>query len=171
MRWGITGTPGTGKTSVAERLSLDQPVISLASILADDRFVADEDIDRGTNIVEMEALVEWVDSQPTDCVIESHLSHLLPIDRAIVLRCHPDELTERLEQRYGTNGSTRIEENVESERYDVILIEAIDQVGTDNVFEVDTTDRDVSSVVKDVESILAGERAPKSGIVSFLEDV
>lgn len=171
MRWGITGTPGTGKTSVAERLSLDQPVISLASILADDRFVADEDVDRGTNIVEMEALVEWVDSQPTDCVIESHLSHLLPIDRAIVLRCHPDELTERLEQRYGANGSTRIEENVESERYDVILIEAIDQVGIDNVFEVDTTDRDVSSVVKDVESILAGERAPESGIVSFLEDV
>ncbi len=166
MRWAITGTPGTGKTTVGSRLDLDRPIVHIHDLLADDRFIAGEDPSRDTTIVDLDALSAWVADQPTNVIIESHLAHHLPVDRAIVLRCHPEELCQRLEAR----NTASIEENVESERLDLILVEAIDRIGSDAVFEIDTTGRSIQEIVTDVEATIRGETAPRAGIVSFLDE-
>ena len=170
MRWAITGTPGTGKTTVASNLSLDIPVTSLAEILDDEGFISGYDPDRDTEIIDLDALVTWLKSQPSSCVIESHVSHLLPVDAVIVLRCHPEELVSRLEHRYGNGQEQRIAENIESERHDIILIEALKQHDNQHVYEIDTTPLSIAEVTNEVNAIIEGNRTPQSGIVSFLED-
>ena len=170
MRWGLTGTPGTGKTTVAESLSIAMPIIHLGEIIDREGFITGHDTERETAIVDIDAVASWIRTQPDTCLVESHLAQLLPIDRAIVLRCHPHTLSERLEQRYGDDARTRIMENVSSERYDVILSEAVERLGEDCVYEIDTTDMTVTSLGEEIEAIIAGKRTPQSGIVSFLEE-
>lgn len=169
MKWAITGTPGTGKTTVAS--SLDRPVVHLNELVEEGGFRTGRDDDRETAIADIDGLETWLAEQPADVVVESHLAHLLPVDRVIVLRCDPTELRERLVSRTDEQTpSAKIDENVESERLDVVLVEAIERHGTDNVYEIDTTDTPVETVAQAVEDALSGRRDPSVGTVSFLED-
>lgn len=100
-------------------------------------------------------------------IVESHLAHLLSADRVVVLRCQPEELHRRLSER-GVEES-KATENAESEALDVILTEAVSRHGTENVYEIDTTDRSPDDVGEEIERVVAGEREPSAGTVSFLE--
>lgn len=171
MRWAITGTPGVGKTASSRKLSIDRPVVHLADILEDERYRAGEDRDRATRVADLEMLKHWLDDQPEDVIVDSHIAHFLPVDAAIVLRCHPDELRRRLTARTGlTPDADRVAENVESEALDLILVEAIDHLGESSVYEIDTSDRSPADVATIIEEAIRGEIAPRVGIVSFLED-
>ena len=88
-----------------------------------------------------------------DLLIEGHLSHLLGVDIAIVLRCSPKLLEERLRSR--GYGDDKVRENVEAEAVDVILIEALDCAG--KVCEIDVTHLSPQTVADAVSEILAGE--------------
>lgn len=169
MRWAITGTPGVGKTTVGAALALDRPVIHLHDVMEDSRFCAGLDEGRGTTVADLDALRRWTRDQPADALIESHLAHLLPVDRVVVLRCHPDELRTRLQDRPDDSPSS-IEENVECETLDLILSEAIERHGRDAVFEIDTTRRTTAEVSETIGRAIAGELEPRAGIVSYLED-
>lgn len=169
MRWAITGTPGVGKSTAAARLSLDRPVIHLHDVMEDSRFCAGLDEGRGTTVADLDALRRWTRDQPDDALIESHLAHRLPVDRVVVLRCHPDELRTRLQERPDASPSS-IEENVECETLDLILSEAIEQHGRDDVFEIDTTQRSPAEVSDIIGRAIAGALDPRAGIVSYLED-
>ena len=166
MRWAITGTPGTGKTTVGEGLESDHSVVHLNDVIQEEEtFQCGYDSDRDSRIANTEALAAWLEHQPDDLVVESHLSHLLPVDRVIVLRCRPDVLRDRLDGREGAS----IEENVESERLDIILVEALDRHGADSVFEIDTTARSPDGVTSEVAKTIAGEIPPESGKVTWLD--
>ena len=169
MKWGLTGTPGTGKTTVGDALECNFRVVHLHELIEEPRFRVGKDQERDTIVADVDALSAWLADQPDELLVESHLAHLLPVDRVVVLRCHPDRLDERLQARAGMTSAKR-EENIEAERLDLILSEAIDQHGMDAVFEVDTTDRDAPRVAKIVDQIIAGTRNPRPGNVSFLSD-
>jgi adenylate kinase len=84
--------------------------------------------------------------------LDGHLSHLLPSDIVIVLRCEPNKLRERLrKKRYSKE---KIEENVEAEILDVILIEAVEL--HKKVFEIDTTNLNADEICNDIVSIIRG---------------
>ena len=172
MSWAITGTPGVGKTSVATRLELDYPIVHLNDLIKINSFSVGRDPARGSTIADIDALTDWFADQPTNVIIESHVAHFLPVDRIIVLRCHPDELRERLAARAAEHDgpTAMIEENVEAERLDLILSEAIERHGFDGVFELDTSGRPVSAIVSEVERVIRGEFEPRVGVVSFLEE-
>lgn len=170
MRWAITGTPGTGKTTVTNRLELDRPLIHLNEVIDEHDFSTGTDPKRGSQIADIDAVREWAEKQPSDAVFESHLSHLLPVDRVIVLRCAPDELSVRLEERTEDHHQEFIKENVESERYDIVLVEAIKHHGEENVYELDTTGRSPESITNEIKQVLTGEFQSRVGIVSFLEE-
>ena len=168
MRVAVTGTPGTGKTTVVDRLETDLPVVHLNELVADEDLTTGRDEDRDTLVVDLDAVRRRLADQP-DLLVESHLAHHLDVDRVVVLRCHPDELRERLAER-GEPAAT-VRENAESEALDVVLSEAVQRHGTDAVYEIDTTGRSPEAVASDVAAAIAGEREPAQGIVDYTDAI
>ena len=153
----LTGTPGTGKTSVSNILQEnDFEVVDLNKIAISNNFLIGEDEERDSKIVDVDTSNEYINEnfKEKDIVfIEGHLSHLLKdVDKVIILRCHPDELRKRLSQKRWKKRKVR--ENVEAEILDIILCETVDVHPEKNVFEIDTTNMDINSVTYLIMEIL-----------------
>jgi len=100
-------------------------------------------------------------------VLVGHLSHLLPVRDALVLRCHPVELLARLRKARRGSASDR-RENVLAEATDVVLQEALGR--RRRVWELDTTGRSVADVAREVDRILRDRDGPHHGAVDWLAD-
>lgn len=163
MMIALSGTPGTGKSSVAEALQADGfRVIKAADTVKPYRLGIDTE--RDTEIIDDE---KWAaEFIPVEGVVEGHLSHLLPADRVIILRCRPDVLSERLKER--GYSPEKVQENVEAELLDVILAEAVDIHGPEKIFEIDTTDESIDQVTRKVEEVIRGTASPVLGTVDWL---
>ena len=170
MRVAVTGTPGTGKTTAVERLTaddaLDLDVIHLNDVVHDEDFVVEHDDDRDSAVADLDALADSLAGRD-DVLFESHLAHHFDADRVVVLRCHPEELERRLTERGAS--AAKAGENAESEAVDVILAEAVDRHGADRVYEVDATDLTPGEVAAAIEAVVAGDREPRAGTVSFVD--
>lgn len=143
----ITGTPGTGKTTVTDRLNNKFRKIHLTEFIQQKEL--GEDIDEVTE-VDPEILKDTVQeelSKDKDAVIEGHLAHHVSSDLCIVLRCSPEELENRLSGR--DYSDEKVKENIEAEALDVILSQAVQN--QENVLEIDTTGKSVEEVVEKVE--------------------
>ena len=167
QRVALSGTPGTGKSSVAKHLSPDRTVVEVGDLAV--REGVGRSI-RGGIEVDLPALARRMGptgSVPGDAVLVGHLAHLLPVREAVVLRCRPDVLVRRLRASHrGTEDERR--ENFVAEALDVVLCEAL-QRGC-RVWEVDTTRRSVASVAAEVEDLLAHRPAARFGAVDWLSD-
>ncbi len=147
----LTGTPGTGKSVVAALLEREGfNVCDLNDLARRSGALREYDPERQTWEIDMEVLERSV-PQERPLVLVGHLSHLLPVDLAVVFRCHPETLRERLKSR-GWKQS-KIRENVEAEALGVITSEVL--MGTD-VLEVDTTSTSPEEAAKVVMDILSG---------------
>jgi len=172
VRLALTGTPGTGKTTVADLLtdgdgpSVDLRAIHLNDVLEREALYERVDEERDSYVADLGALRAHLDGRD-DVLVESHLAHHVDADRVVVLRCRPDELAARLRER-GAEES-EVEENADSEALDVILGEAVERHGRDRVYEVDTTDRPPSEVAREVARVAAGEVEPSAGTVDFTD--
>ena len=192
MRVALTGTPGTGKTTAAERLPYE--VVHLNEVVTDEELWTERDDERDSLVVDVDALREWVDehvggagetdenddtSDATDdgdaadasddavIVLESHLAHLLDADRVVVLRCRPDVLESRLRER--GESDAKAQENAESEALDVVLSESVREHGEERVYEIDTTERTPEDVAAEIEAVVDGDREPSAGTVDFTD--
>ena len=118
LRVGLTGTPGTGKTSISKVLS-ELTLTRSVSDLADERgFLGLPEPEEGIREIDIDNLVssleeEWVTEPDGLTIIEGHLAHHLPCDAVVVLRCDPDILRSRLEER--GYAEKKINDNVEWE--------------------------------------------------------
>lgn len=253
MRVAVTGTPGTGKSTVTELVETDLEVVHLNELVREAGLHEGRDDERGSLVADMEAIEARL-ADRDDVLIESHLAHHLPVERVVVLRCHPRELRERLlardehpesvadddgsesahpepvaapetehpepvadstdagsehpepvgdstdpdsgladrgadstgsdagpaEPAEGSGSGDRASdesgvrersarENAEAEALDVVLSEAVEFHGLENVYEIDTTDRTPESVAVDVEAVLAGDRKPSAGDVDYID--
>ncbi len=149
----ICGTPGTGKTAVAEQLAKDigYEYISLNQIVLDNN-LGEKDRKRKTIAVAPQILKDFVDNMGlTNSVVDSLLSYAVTNDVCIVLRCNPTKLRERLSLKNWSE--KKIQENVEAEMLAYIVVEALEH--SDNVFEIDTTNLSVKEVIKICEHIVA----------------
>lgn len=152
MRVAVTGTPGVGKTS-ASSMVRSVKVVHVNDIVDECGAVAGFDERRKTKEVDVKKLGKAVSRMSGDMLLEGHFSHLLGVDLAIVLRCSPKVLSERLAAKGWPEEKVR--ENVEAEAVDVILVEAVENV--QDVCEIDTTVRSPAEVAESIEEILAGE--------------
>ncbi|WP_436934927.1 adenylate kinase family protein [Halovenus marina] len=166
LRVAVTGTPGTGKTSATEALDTDLDVVHLNDVVREEGLTTGRDAERDSLVVDIEATAEWLSGRE-GVIFESHLAHQFPADRVVVLRCHPEQLEQRLD---GTDHAEEsITENAESEALDVILTEAVELYGRENVYEIETTDRSIAEVAAAIEDVINGRREPSAGTVSYID--
>jgi adenylate kinase len=149
----ITGTPGTGKTSVCKAHGLE--CLDLNIVIENQGFYTGVDPRRGCLIADLDKLQEYMRHKEEQklLIIEGHLAHFMNPDVAIVLRANPAVLTERLKQKGFP--AQKIKENVEAETLDVILVEAVELC--EIVHEVDTSGKSVEEVAAVVQEIIDAE--------------
>ncbi|HET8686340.1 MAG TPA: adenylate kinase family protein [Methanosarcina sp.] len=156
MLIGLTGTPGTGKTSVSKFLEGKRhwKVIHLNDLIKEKHLYTEIDEKRDAVIADMElvkqCLAEIINGREYEVIIlESHLAHYIA-DIVIILRAYPPELKMRLKAR--GYSEEKIRENIEAEALDVILVEAFEWC--EKVFEIDTTGKSIEETGQDIEKII-----------------
>ncbi|MDD1717578.1 MAG: adenylate kinase family protein [Methanoregulaceae archaeon] len=162
MMCGITGTPGTGKSSAAGVLERrGYRVVRLSETF--EGFIIGRDDARQTLVVDEERWAQLF--PPVDGFVEGHLAHLLPCDLVVVLRCRPDVLSGRLAARW--YNTEKIRENVEAEALDVILIETLERHGADRVLEIDATQRSPDVCADTIIAFSEGKTPPAHGSIDW----
>jgi len=182
MRIALTGTPGTGKSTVAALFPYR--IIDINALVKGGLNLG-IDPERGCLEADMDGLEMRLDeldnisdldaTDNTDrtaafnasniTIIEGHISHYFT-DSAIVLRLDPKELKKRLLAR--GYSEKKIRENLEAEALDAILIEAVEFC--DQVDEINTTGHSPTEVADLVVGIIQGNIRQPPGQVSWLED-
>jgi adenylate kinase len=162
----LTGTPGTGKSSVAAYLPSDWKPVEVAEIAR--ALGAARPSPFGGTVVDLERMRRRFPAPDGSVqVVVGHLAHLLPIRDVFLLRCHPTELERRLlASRHGSRRERF--ENVVVEAIDVILVEA--RARHRRVWEVDTTGRTPRSIAATIVRLVRGHARPRSGRVNWLAD-
>lgn len=147
---GLTGTPGTGKTTVADHLDRDERrIIDLTAYARDEGLVGD---DGDVDVRDLDILLhnDLADAAGT-VVLEGHLAHhVSDLDLIVVLRCRPRVLVQRLKARDWTE--EKIRENAEAEALGVIADEARGRAP--RVLEVETAGKEADEVAATVQAIL-----------------
>jgi adenylate kinase len=163
----LTGTPGTGKSSVAKRLPPDLPAVEVQELAL--QLGAGRRWGRRSVEVDLAALRRafrrFARTTPTGVVV-GHLAHFLPVRYVIVLRCHPRELDRRL--RKARRSARDRGANVLSEALDIVLVEALASGAP--VREVDTTRRSITGVARIVAGLVRRRPAASYGRVRWLAD-
>ncbi len=145
----VSGTPGTGKSTVARLLAsrLGVECISLGDLVVSSGCISSHDAERDTDVIDedcvVDAILDLAESRPVDhpLVIEGHYVDLVPrehVKKVFVLRVYPETLRARLRARgYSEN---KVAENVQAEVIGMCQMDAIDAFGESLVVEVDATD-------------------------------
>lgn len=167
----ITGTPGTGKTKVCRLLEKKGYSVLFLNELVGSRneFFSGYDRRRKCKTVDLKKLNSWIMKNGSRFeIVEGHLSHLLSVEAAIVLRCSPKILRKRLEKR--GYDKVKIEENIEAEAIDVILIESLQR--HKKVYEIDTTGMVPQQVAEAVVELLHGKvKQYKPGSIDWSSEI
>lgn len=151
----ITGTPGTGKTTVAKALAkrLKIPYLDVNKVIDNYHLKESYDRKRKTYVVDEKKLGKVLVSlikNNKNLIIDSHLSHYVPkkhVDVCIVTKTDIKELKKRLEKR--KYPKTKVRENIDAEIFEICHIEAQDR--GHNIILVDTTKKSVEKCISLVE--------------------
>jgi adenylate kinase len=173
----LTGTPGTGKTSVSKILAdkLSIPLVAVNDLVDQKHLYTGYNKDMGYKEVDLDDLSNELklvieESENNGLIIEGHLSHYFKndemIDFVVVLRARPDILTKRLKTRNWSD--SKIRENVEAEALDICTFEAVENYNK-KVNELDTTNMTMEEAADQIIEIINGEKYFPPGKVNFLE--
>lgn len=151
----ISGTPGTGKSTIMDLLSkrLNMEKLHVSSFLIDNKVFLEYDSVHQSYIIDEEKAIQLLNSyiKGKNIVVETIYPSLISTaDKVIVLRKDPRVLYEELKRR-GWN-EIKVAENVMAEILGVISSEAKEYF--QNVCEIDVTNKKPEDVV---ERILNGE--------------
>ena len=167
----ITGTPGTGKTTVSrlleEQLSFKR--VDINQLVEDEKIFSGYDEEWGYKIVDIpslcRALTDIIGKSRGDLLVEGHLSHFCEgADWVVVLRTNPTVLENRLRNK-GFKDS-KVRENIIAEALDICAFEAF-QKYQDKSNEIDTTDKTPQEIVEIIKKIIKGEKSYPVGEVDF----
>jgi adenylate kinase len=129
----VTGTPGTGKTTIAKKLAkrMGFKYVNGKSLIKKHNLASYFDKRMNCNVVDIKKLnklfIEVIKSEIklSGIIIDSHLSHYLPkkyVDVCLITKCDIKKLNARLKKR--RYSAIKIRENLDCEIFDVCLTEA-----------------------------------------------
>ncbi len=159
---GLTGVPGTGKTTTAARLSEEIAVVDANELAGQVDAIDGEDEDRQSALVDEARLADRArDALPEGpVVVEGHLAHHCSPDAVVLLRCHPEELRDRLAGRGWPEA--KVEENVMAETLDALVPEIHAPAR-----ELDTTDIDPRDAARTLATVLEEQDLDVAGLESL----
>lgn len=144
----VTGTPGTGKTTVTGILQdLGYFTLNLQNFAEKYDCIEGFDDERDSKIVDTDKLNHILDKYLNagrgTVIIESHYADVVPekfVSKCFVLSCPVDILRIRLENRnYPTK---KIDENIQAEIMKVCWTDALDAFGSSRVTKIDNMPMD-----------------------------
>jgi adenylate kinase len=175
----ITGTPGTGKTTVSRLLATELRAcyVELNILLKRKGIDYTYDEKRKTRIVSVKRLHFALRKQAVRAdyglVIDSHVAleagRLPKVVRAVVLRCNPTILEQRLERKRWSK--SKIGENLQAEILDICLWDAVKNYGWNTILEIDTTEKAPRHVVQLIMKNLYKKRIQNQPTVHWLSDL
>ncbi|MFX1288030.1 MAG: adenylate kinase family protein [Promethearchaeota archaeon] len=161
----ISGTPGTGKTTISNKISrfIDAKVISLNELAISENLIEKYDTKRETSVINDKKLINFIietieynkKENPEFLIFESHFSDIVPeqyIDFVIILRCDPDELHNRLKRR--GYKKEKVRENVQSEILGNCVNYFMNKPLNTPILEIDTSKMSIESITKTIVKIL-----------------
>ncbi|MEN6329235.1 MAG: adenylate kinase family protein [Methanobacteriaceae archaeon] len=174
----LTGTPGTGKTTISQLLAkkLEARLVAVNQLVEEKHLYTGLDPEKHYKIVDIPALLENMDEIGQDyqdradwLIFEGHLSHYYPAaDLVVVLRASPPILRERLKKRKWK--PEKVKENLEAEALDICAWEAGDIHGA-QAQEIDTTQKTPPDVLDAILGLVKGETTSPVGGVNFLDQM
>lgn len=175
----ISGTPCTGKTTVAANLNdylsdngFDSKLIKINDFAFEKDLVLGEDPDKFYKVIDIDGLNECLNEEINQSsngilIVEGHLSHLCEgADKMIVLRLNPSILKGRLEER--NYSASKIQENLEAEALAVCSAEAYEVYG-DEVSEIDASNKSIEEIRDLILSIATGNLECPVGSIDYME--
>ena len=152
VSYALTGTPGTGKTTISN--ALNKKTLHLSEIYSEaseEKTISDE------WLIDVEKLNRIFHKRKGDSfIVEGHLSHTLKdVERVIVLRCDPNVLKPRMEKR--NYSKSKIRENLEAEAMGIIYSEAIEIFDKTNVAQLNTTNCTGEQAAEVLEQFFEGK--------------
>ena len=174
----ISGTPCTGKTTVATALNdylaengFDSKLIKINDFAFENDLVLGEDPDKLYKVIDIDKLNECLNEEIGQnngiLIVEGHLSHLCEgADKMIVLRLNPSILKGRLEER--NYSESKIHENLEAEALAVCSAEAYEIYG-DKTNEIDVGNKSIEEVRDSILAIASDNLECPLGSIDFME--
>lgn len=129
----VTGTPGTGKTTYAQRLGeeLGRDVLNVTDVCEEHGLDEEWDAARMCFVVDADRLTDVLEGYvraDDSVIVEGHLSHELSpefVERCVVMKCDLATLKQRLEAR--GYSEQKVRENLDCEIFDVCFSEAVER--------------------------------------------
>ena len=148
----ISGTPGCGKTSLAEMFSNNGVnVFTVKQLAKQHECLSEENVQDGASEIDIHKLAElWQNENNGLAIIDGHLSHFLDVDGIILLRCNPKELAIRLSKR--DYSAAKINSNVEWELISGTWSEILEFEIDIPIMEFDTTEQTSEEIFQQVSN-------------------
>lgn len=141
----VTGTPGTGKTTVAMMLAKKTgwKYIDVNSVIDKHKLSEGYDRKKKCKIIDVKKLnktmLKIIKESEESLVIDSHMAHYIPasaVDACVVTKCNLKLLNRRLKKR--NYGDKKVRENLDCEIFDVCRMEATETGHNVIVVETDS---------------------------------
>ena len=180
----ISGTPCTGKTTIATELNdylnnngCDSTLIKINDLALEKDLVLGEDPDKYYKVIDIDRLNDVLGKEiaefksecssiPKAIVVEGHLSHLCEgANMMIVLRLNPSSLKNRLEAR--DYAESKVNENLEAEALAVCSAEAC-ELYDEELNEIDTTDKSIDDVLSVILDVINDNAHYPAGRIDFM---
>jgi adenylate kinase len=172
----ITGTPATGKTTLAQKLAiqLNAKHINLTDFAKQENLITKQDKQRDTAVINetkmRKKLTEIITTTQTDIIIDGHYAAAVTpktqTTHIFILRRHPAQLQQTMQQR-GYNPAKQ-NENIQAEILDVILTETLQKQAKQKICQLDTTNKTPDQTLKEIIQVLEGKKKCSLGCVDWI---